>query len=880
MRCEAIARYSHNFSTISCSLIMTQLYKESKIKSRIIIILLMSTMALGQGITSFSAGETSPLLSGRTDLQKYYSGVRDCKNLVCLPQGPLTKRPGTKYIAATKTASLTIRVIPFEFSTDQAYIVEMGNEYMRFYANSAQIDTSSEIATPYQTADLFEIQYIQSADTMYLVHNNYAPRVLTRTSSTSWTLTAVTFEHGPFMAENTTTTTITPSATTGTITLTASTSIFDANHVGAQWQVSHVDEANSVSGDFTDANTSDELTIQKGRRYNWLTSGKWVGSLSLQRSYDDGDTWNDVKMHIMKAEVPNISYADTEGVAPAVYRVNMSSFTSGTCTYDLTELSYTVDGVVTITDYNDVNMVTATVDDALGGTDAVTAWAEGSFSADNGYPGAVAFYDERLALAGTDEESQVVWMSQTNDWENFQTGFLATDSLRYEIASDKVNKIRWLSPQRALLIGTVGSEWKLSAASADASLGIDNFDAKRQSTYGSDSQMPLAVGNKVFFVPRQAKKIRQLSYEWAQDNYIAPDVTLLSEHLTKSGVKQIALQKTPYTILWVVNNDGDLLSLTFEEFEEVIGWSVHTFDGDVESVAVIPGDGEDEVWLSVERVIDSNTVRYVEQMQTFDWGDRRDAFFVDCGLSFDGGAAVTVSGITLADPAVVTTSGVHGFSDGDNIRFSDITGMTDANDRVYSVGTLPTTSSFQLRDYADTMDINSVNFTAMTGTGSVEVVENSFTDANHLALKSVVACGDGGDAGSGTISATGTITLDDSYNTAHIGLSIESKLKHQRLEFTSTGCQLQGMTKRITAVTTRFYDTLGCSIGPSYTKYTEIVFRESEDLLDAPTPLYTGDKRVLFTGSWGTDGDICIQQSLPLPFTVLSLPRIEFVANP
>lgn len=846
---------------------------------KLFLILFLCARLFGQGITSFNAGEISPLLQGRTDLEKFYKSGRDVENLIVLPTGGVTKRPGTKYIASGKTASAAIRLIPFEFSTDQAYVIEMGNLYMRFYRNGAQIDTSSEIVTPYVTADLFDIQFIQSADTMYLAHNNYLTRTLTRTSHTSWTMAVVPFEFGPFMPENTTTTTITPSATTGTITLTASIATFNENHIGGDWKVSHVDAADSVAGTLASATTSAEVTVQKGRRFNWITSGTWVGTLVLQRSYDSGSTWNDVKIHVMASGVPNISYADTEGVATAQYRLNMTSYTSGTCTYDLTALSHKIDGVVSLTVFTSTTVVTGTVDETLGGTSAVTTWAEGSFSDDNGYPGALAFYDERLALAGTDSEPQAVWLSATDDWPNFMTGTLATDSLRYDIASDQVNKITWLSPQRALLIGTVGSEWKLSASNPDEPLGIGNFSAKRQSTYGSDTQMPLAVNNKVFFVQRQARKIRQLAYEWASDNYIAPDITILAEHLTNPGIAQMALQKAPYTILWVVTDDGDLLSLTFEEFEEVIGWAIHVFDGDVESVAAIPGSGEDEVWVAVERTIQSSTVRYVEQMQPFDWGSaQRDAFFVDSGLSFDGGAAVMVTNITRADPAIVYAT-AHGFSDGDNIRLSNISGMDDVNDTVFSVGTV-STNTFELRDYADTVDINSVGFSTFWGMGSVEVVENSFTGATHLALETVVAAGDGGNAGGGTMAAAGTITLDAYYNTVHIGLPITSLLKPQRLEFTSSAGQLQGMYKRITAVTARFHETLGCSIGPSYTEFRDIVFRDSGDALEAATPLYSGDKRILFPGNWGTDGDICIQQALPLPFTVLSLPRIEFVVNP
>ena len=281
-------------------------------------VLWISSAVGAQSITSFNAGEVTPLLSGRTDLQKYYSGLRDCENVICLPHGPVTRRPGTYYIASGKTAADAIRLIPFEYSTDQAYIIEMGDEYMRFYRDGAQIDTDSEISTPYALADIFDVQYIQSADTMYLAHRSYATRVLTRTSHTSWTLTAIDFDWGPFEPENTTTTTMKPSATTGPITLTASASTFNANHVGSDWQISHVVAADSESGTLIAVGNSGTVTVRKGQRVNWLTSGTWVGTAILQRSYDAGVTYNDVKLHVMASGVPNISYADSEGVDTAL----------------------------------------------------------------------------------------------------------------------------------------------------------------------------------------------------------------------------------------------------------------------------------------------------------------------------------------------------------------------------------------------------------------------------------------------------------------------------------------------------------------------------------------------------------------------------------
>jgi len=834
--------------------------------------------------TSFNSGELSPLLRGRTDVTKYYSGCRTLENMIVLSQGPVQKRPGTYYIASAKSADVACRLIPFEYSTIQAYVIELGNEYMRFYRNGGQIlddnDDVYEITTDYLTADLFDIQYIQSADTMYLVHPDYPPATLTRTAHNAWTLADVAFENGPFMSKNTTTTTITPSATTGTITLTASSSIFTANHVGSLWKLRHVIGADLVTGYFTradDGSTSDTLTVQRGRSFDWTSGYIWVATLALQRSYDEGTTWMDVRSHVRERGSPNISFSGIEDVNDALYRVRYSDVWkgSGTCSYTLNARTFELEGIVEITGYTSSTVVTGTVIKDLGGTTATEDWYEGSFSADSGYPAAVAFYDERLAFGGTEEEPQAVWLSQTNDWEDFYTGDLATDALRYNIASDKVNRICWLVSHNAMLIGTTESEWKLAGDNPGEPLSSDNFSCKRQSTCGSDTLQALAVNNVILFVQRQAKKIRQFSYEFAGDTYIAPEISVIAEHLTADGIKEMALQKSPYTILWIVTDEGDLLSLTFEEFQEVVGFAKHTFDGDVESIAVISGTEEDEVWLSIKRTIGGQDRRYIEQMQPFDWGTNQDdVFFVDSGLSFDGGDAVTITDITQANPAVVTAA-AHSFSDGDQVRITGVVGMTELNHNVYTVDDAAT-NTFSLDDSESVGNINSTNFTGYVSGGSVEQVENTFTTLTHLNGKTIHGCGDGGYAGSYTGSSS--IVLEDYYNHVHLGLPYTARLMPMSQEFSSAPGALQGMTKRVIATTIRLNESLGCDIGPSWTTYDTVYFREASDLLWVATPLYTGTKRLLFPGGWSTDGDICVQQSLPLPFTILSL-IVEYEAR-
>ena len=175
--------------------------------------------------TNFTGGEISPKLYGRVDLDKYVSSVKRSENFVFFPHGGITKRSGTKYIATVKNSAHNTRLIPFVFSTIQAYIVEFGDQYVRFFKDEGQVvngGSAYEIATPYSHGEVFDIQFTQSADVLYLFHPNYQPRKLSRTSHTSWTLTALNNIDGPYGNLNTTTTTLTAGAKTGNTSITAS----------------------------------------------------------------------------------------------------------------------------------------------------------------------------------------------------------------------------------------------------------------------------------------------------------------------------------------------------------------------------------------------------------------------------------------------------------------------------------------------------------------------------------------------------------------------------------------------------------------------------------------------------------------------------------
>lgn len=149
-----------------------------------------------QILTNFTAGEFSPRLNGRVDIAKYYNAARTLENMIVHPHGGASRRLGTVFVAETKDSSNISRLIPFQFNVEQAYILEMGHNYLRFYKDNGQITSGTvpyEISTTYSTALIDSVRYAQNADTMRLVNKEVAPMILTRTGHTAWTLATSTF---------------------------------------------------------------------------------------------------------------------------------------------------------------------------------------------------------------------------------------------------------------------------------------------------------------------------------------------------------------------------------------------------------------------------------------------------------------------------------------------------------------------------------------------------------------------------------------------------------------------------------------------------------------------------------------------------------------
>ena len=518
-------------------------------------------------LTNFTGGELSPRLDGRNDLTKYASGCKTLENMVVYPHGAAARRSGTSFVAEVKDSTKKTRLIPFEFSTTQTYMLEFGDQYIRFYKDNGQILSGGlayEIASPYLEAELFEIKYAQSADVMYICHPNHAVRKLSRTGHTAWTLTEVDFTNGPYLDSNISTTTF---------------------HLSAH-------------------------TVGAGRT---LTASATTG-------------------------------------------INNNT---GFQTTDVGRLVQFRDGYGKITARTSTTVVTIEILKDTGSSSSSTDWSLGAFSDTTGHPSCVTFFEQRLVFAATLSQPQTLFFSKSGDYENLDEnrgGTIADDdAIIYTIASNQVNAIRFMTSTRTLIIGTAGGEFTVSGGGTDVAITPTNILIKKQSNNGSANIDAIAAGNATLFLQRAKRKVRELAYNFDVDGYLAPDMTILAEHITETGITQMAYQQEPNQIIWMVRTDGQLIGLTYQREQQVTAWHRHIFGGSFnsgntvcESVAVIPTDDtEYQTWVIIKRTINGLTKRYVEYINNFDFAEADDTSFnfLDSQLAYDGSTTLTISGL-------------------------------------------------------------------------------------------------------------------------------------------------------------------------------------------------------------------------------------------
>lgn len=780
-----------------------------------------------------------------------------------------TANPPALSVTWLSTADASVRLIPFEFSTDQAYTLEFGAGYMRVFkdggivldasktitgttnATPVQVTTSAahgyssghevlisgtgvsaldgrywyirvtgsttfdllestapgstsatgtsskvfELSTPYTTyGDVANLSFAQSADTLYIAHSNYPPAKITRTDHNAWTHTPITFDYPPFAAENLTlTTTIDTSAGSGAVTLTASAAIFTADMVGTLVKIRGISE-------------SIYPPWKEQTDYATGTSHEYDQQITGSSSINVGDAVHHLgRVYTLSTKTAG---SKTGRVAPVH---ETGSYGDGAWTWEFLNYGY---GYATITGFTSSTIVSATVNVPLprrgnNSSRQITSpyWSFGAFSAVRGYPKAVCFFEDRLIWAGTASDPDTLFCSRTGRYEDHRVTDEDDSAMVLALNSTQINSIEWMAAQSVLQIGTAGAEW--ASKEADGPITPDNVSSriKQRSAYGSREVLPAQIENVVIFAQRSGRKLRELTPPSSLDTSTeeAPDLTLLAEDYTAGLVKEMAFQSEPDRVLWVIMETGVLYGFTYEKAQQVTGWHRHPVGGTntvVESICVIPHPegNKDQLWASIRRTIGSVTRRYIEALDPL-WmpGDAiADAFFVDSGLTYDGSAATTISGLF------------------------------------------------------------------------------------HLEGQTVAVLADGLYVGTQTVSS-GAITLSTAASKVQVGLPYTATVETLRIEAGGGDGVAQGDTKRIGNVVVRIYQTgKGLYVSPStfdldngvrtveITQMEDFQADQGVEILEGT--LYGGDTRpVPFPGGWEQKGRIALRHTTPIPCQISAI---------
>lgn len=578
-------------------------------------------------IAGFIAGEISPLMRGRVDTELYAYALETCENFVPVNEGPLVKRPGFEYICDAAESSEWLSA--FRFSITQEYAIEWGENVARFFTNGGRIETSPgvayEVATPYLAAEVPALSFQQSYDRLYIDHAAHAPGYLLRTAAAAFSFGTTSLKNGPFKDQNSDEAiTVTSSGVTGSVTITASSGIFEAGHVGALFEIEAKDfsdvpawEPGMKSIAIGDKCRSDDKVYQAA------TAGT---TGSVVPTHDEGAAWDGLG---------NNDLLNDKGP----YGVKW-------------DFLYKRTGVVEITAVASATSATATVKKRL--ADSLTSvasskWAHQAFSEAEGWPSIVIHWGGRqLHIKDFDVIGSVVGDfggGSVNFESRTSSGRTATDlAFRRAIATE--DPPLWAAGDRKIILGTASKELAIGPLNPNAALAGDNIEAQPQSFYGCQGVKPVQIGVQTIFVERGARRLRAANYEFSSDRYEARDMTAAARHITNSGIRQLAYQRIPYALLYGVRADGQMIAHADTRLE-MKGFARFILGGDaaaISAVSIVGTDGvTDELWLLVERDRADGTKREIWRQTA--WRELgtapKESFYVDAGTRIEAAGGQT-----------------------------------------------------------------------------------------------------------------------------------------------------------------------------------------------------------------------------------------------
>lgn len=916
---------------------------------------------------SFSRGEVSPRLFGRVDLQAYSSALRTSRNAFILTEGAWANRQGSQYIGpSTVTTQWGSVLFPFVYSNQQAYVIEIGSGAANVQAYALGAPVGAALNSPYAQNELQALRYTQSTDTLTIFHNNHIPYELKRTAPTTFTFLPAVYFNGPFLTQNADGVTfVYASAVSGTVTLNATAPIFNANHVGALFQLTSQDlstitpwEPGKVDpGGGPGVLSPPIYRRSNGKNYKKVAdfpgqahvqTGSWQPS-HTQGTVADGDgaiqpggsaacgifwQYQDsgfgivlITAFISATQVTGIvqpNYTGGPGLVPLnVVGGPVTAFGPFTFNGDGATTAFGPMAGTTSTDPNKYYVLLGGVYQSpslyfmSGGTPAtinfITAppvgvgnivvrqvsalnqtsyWAFGAFSADQGYPAAGTYYPDRLVTGGTIKQPVGLFATKTSQYHDFGVSnpVVNSDGFTEFLNARQQNAINDMLPLQDLMVSTSGVMWRLFPGSTGTALGPLALSALPQGFIGQQQGCRAVLyADSMIYPSYGGRRLRELIYQFQFDKYMGSELTAYSRHLFPYGTTMIELAyaNEPWTQLFALRSDGQLMVCTYVREQQMIAWSRWDTAGTIEDVAVIPENNSYAVYLIVGRTINGAYVRYIERMNQRETLTELDARFMDASLTYDGrntsATTMTLTGGTTwiaGDTGFLTASSAAGWANfvttdptnNNVIQFFDSSGNM--------IGRVQITSYVSnLVVGVRMMGVIPASLQALP-TKVWTFARTTFGGITHLKNTAVAVLADG-DAVAGangtpniTISSTGTVTLPNAAGVVTIGLQYLS-------DFETLSLNVQGQetvrerSKDMPALYLDVTETRGLMVGTDFNNLVPIPERAFETYTE-PTDEQEGIITTRMFSDFDSETHVCVRQPYPLPATIrMVIPTVE-----
>jgi hypothetical protein len=783
---------------------------------------------------SFTGGELDPKLHARVDLAKYATGAAKLTNWLVHPYGGVSNRPGMEFVGRTvgQSRAVPVRLIPFALSADDTVVLEFGEQYMRVWRRGELIlnPPGSQfagqpfiLATPFLAAELSTTVFEQTNDIVRVTSQYHPPININRFANDNWTWSLISTypQVGP--------------PPFGTVSVeTVNRALVSGEYYFPQeckYCVTAVDKDGRESLPSTEIAVQNDLSLRGF--YNIVKFGPSPGPVDYYCVY-----------RYKGGALGLVGYVFAPG-----------------------------DPQPTQFQFEDRNQQP---DSSKGPPREVNP-----FPGANSYPRASSQFQQRTVYGGPYLKPNLIRLSQSGDFQNFNTSFPTKDSdaITFAIAGRRRNDVLFFISVEDLIVFTKSGEWRVRGTD-EGSLTPASIDVKQQSEYGcSETVAPLLIQSDILFVQAKGQDVLSITYDFATNKYKAQNLSLLARHLFDGRkILEMAYSQQPYSNLYCVMDDGKALAFTYLKEEEVFAWSPIETDGEFESVCVVSEGEEDVPYFVVRRYIGGVLMRTIERFRSRKIKDIRDAFLVDCGLSYDRPFFITA----IEANGTIFCPG-HPFANGNTVDISDVIGGWTygiEGERIpygmaYPDGT-PFGGRFQVADVADgkfrIVEVGTLKPIVLApliwaGGGKVRAAIQTVNGLTHLNGARVFGLADGQPVGPLTVTA-GSVTLPFAASRIHLGLPYTSEL--ETLDLDVGAVELNGEFRNLQKIVVHLDKTKGLFAGNGNggALYDYQTYAEAGD--EDVGGMWTGTYEAKLPGMWDNRGRMRFKAN-GLPATILAV---------